>query len=75
MDVTESKGANAVSTTFELPGLKSEDISIDLQRDRLTVSGKSASSDSREGDGYTVLERRYGKFSRTLQLPFGTKVR
>lgn len=74
MDVIESKDANAVTATFELPGFKPEDVSIDLQQDRLTVSGESATSDSREGDGHAVRERRYGKFSRTLQLPFGTKV-
>ncbi|KAF8550096.1 small heat shock protein [Imleria badia] len=73
MDVNESKDANTVTATFELPGSTPEDVSIDLQQNRLTVSGESTVSNTHEGEGYVVRERRYGKFSRTLQLPFGTK--
>ena len=63
-----------MTATFELPGLKSEDVTIDFHHNRLTVSGESSASNSHEEDGYAVRERRYGKFSRTLQVPFGTKV-
>jgi HSP20 family protein len=74
LDVSESKDSNTVTVTFELPGLTSEGVSIDVQQNRLTVSGESAASDSEEKRSYVVRERRSGKFSRTLQLPFGTKV-
>ena len=74
MDVKESNESNVMTATFELPGLKSEDIAIDLQQNRLTVSGESTTSNAVEGDSYAVRERRSGKFSRTLQIPFGTKV-
>ena len=74
MDVNESNESNIMTATFELPGLKSEDIAIDLQQNRLTVSGESMTSNAVEGDSYAVRERRSGKFSRTLQIPFGTKV-
>ena len=37
MDVKND--SNAVTATFELPGLKPEDVAIDLQLNRLTVSG------------------------------------
>ena len=74
MDVKESKESNVVTATFELPGLKSEDIAVDLQQNRLTVSGESTTSNAVEGDSYAVRERRSGRFSRTLQIPFGTKV-
>ncbi|KAF8125090.1 small heat shock protein [Boletus edulis] len=73
LDLYESKDSNVVTVTFELPGLKSEDVTIDLHHNRLTVSGESATSNSHEEDGYAAHERHYGKFSRTLQLPFGTK--
>jgi len=63
-----------VTATFDLPGLKSEDVTIDVHHNRVTVSGESTTSNDREEDGYAVRERHYGKFSRTLQLPFGTKV-
>jgi len=73
MNVRESEDSNTVAATFDLPGFKPEDVAIDLQQDRLTVSGGSAASNAHEGNGYAVRERRYGKFSRSLQLPFGTR--
>ncbi|KAF8554245.1 HSP20-like chaperone [Imleria badia] len=58
----------------ELPGLTSEGVAIDVQQNRLTVSGESAAPDSSEEKrNYVVRERRSGKFSRTLQVLFGTK--
>ena len=74
LDLHESKDTNTVTATFELPGLTSERVAIDVHQNRLTVSGESARSDSQEERKYVVHERRSGKFSRTLQLPFGTKV-
>ena len=74
MDIHESKETNAVTATFELPGMKPENITIDVRENRLTVAGEARKSDSNEEGGYSVRERSYGKFSRTLQLPFATKV-
>jgi len=71
MDVHENAQSNQVEATFELPGLKKEDVSIDVHNNRLTVSGESKQSSERDEAGYAVRERRYGKFSRTLQLPAG----
>ncbi|EAU90954.1 small heat shock protein [Coprinopsis cinerea okayama7 len=73
MDLHEDKEKNLVTATFELPGLKKEDISIDVQNGRLTVSAESKSSSEHNENGYAVRERRFGKFSRTLQLPEGLK--
>ena len=63
-----------MTASFELPGLTSEGVAIDVHQNRLTVSGESIALDSEEERDYVVRERRSGKFSRTLQLPFGTKV-
>ena len=68
------KDTNNVNVTFELAGLKKEDVSIDVHSNVLTVSGEdNKSSESSEG-GYVIRERRYGKFSRSLSLPQGVKV-
>jgi HSP20 family protein len=75
MDLVESKDKNEVTATFELPGLKREDVRIDAQQNRLTVSGEVKTSDERQEGDFAVRERMYGSFSRTLQLPLGTKVR
>ncbi|GLB36872.1 putative small heat shock protein (HSP20) family protein [Lyophyllum shimeji] len=73
MDLHESAEKNTVTATFELPGLKKEDVNIDLHNGRLTVSGQAKISGEHEENGYAVRERRFGKFSRTLQLPQGVK--
>ena len=73
MNIHESKDANTVTATFELPGMKSDDITVNVHQNRLTVAG-ARNSHSHEEGGYAVRERSYGKFSRTLQLPFGTKI-
>jgi len=74
MDLHEDSDKKIVSATFELPGLKKEDVSIDVANNRLTISGESKISDKHKEAGYVVKERRYGKFSRTLNLPPGVKV-
>ena len=63
-----------MTATFELPGWTSESVAIDVHQNLLTVSGESASVDAQEERSYAVREHRSGKFTRTLQLPFGTKV-
>lgn len=74
MDLHEDVEKNAVTASFEFPGLKKEDVNIDFHNGRLTVSAESNTSSEKNEDGYAVRERRYGKFSRTLQLPQGIKV-
>lgn len=74
MDLHENSETNTVTATFELPGLKKEDVSIDVQNGRLSVTGESKIASDRDENGYAVRERRYGRFARTLQLPQGVKV-
>lgn len=73
MDVHEDAEKNLVTATFELPGLRKEDVNIDVHNNQLTVSGETKQDASREENGYAVRERRYGKFSRTIPLPQGVK--
>ena len=73
MDIHEDEKSNVVTATFELPGLKKEDVNIDVHNNVLTVSGESKLSSERDENGYAVRERRYGKFSRSVPLPQGIK--
>ncbi|KAJ3786561.1 HSP20-like chaperone [Lentinula aff. detonsa] len=73
MDLHEDKEKNLVTASFEFPGVKKEDVQIDVHNGRLTVSAETKLSEDREQDGYAVRERSFGKFSRTLQLPQGVK--
>ena len=75
MDLHESKEKNELTATFELPGIKKEDVSIDVHNNRLVVSGQSNTTNELEKDGYAVRERRFGKFERVLPFPIGIKVR
>jgi HSP20 family protein len=74
MDLHEDPEKNVVTATFELPGLKKEDVSLDVHNGRLTVSAESKVSNDHDENGYAVRERRFGKISRTLQMPTGLKV-
>jgi len=74
MDIKEVAD-NQLMATIELPGLKKENVNIDVHNDRLTISGETETSSETKHDngGYTVRERSYGKFTRALPLPRGTK--
>ena len=69
----EDNEKNIVTATFELPGLKKDDIAIDVHNGRLTVSGQTSAATEERKDGYVVRERRSGKFSRVLGLPNGVQ--
>jgi HSP20 family protein len=74
MDLHENAGTNTVTATFELPGIRKEDVQIETHPGRLRVSADSKISEEHDKDGYAIRERRYGSYSRTLQLPQGVKV-
>ena len=56
-----------------LPGLKPEDVSIDITGDTLTIKGESKTEQEIKREDYLYQERRYGAFSRTVILPGGLR--
>ena len=74
MDLHEDTDKNLVTASFELPGVPKDKINIQSDNGRLTVSAETSSDETKDENGYAVRERRYGKYSRTLQLPQGVKV-
>jgi HSP20 family protein len=52
-----------------LPGVKPEDINIDFQEGRLTITGERRLEKNEDGRRYHMLETQYGSFSRTFYLP------
>jgi len=64
---------NTMMASLELPGLKKEDVNIDLQNNCLTISGENKADANWNDNRYVVRERRFGKFSRTLRLAPGTQ--
>ena len=75
MDIHEDEKQNLITATFELPGLKKEDVNIDIHNNLLTISGETKVTTENDENGYVVRERRFGKFSRSVPLPQGVKVR
>ncbi|KAJ6479484.1 HSP20-like chaperone [Mycena vitilis] len=73
MDLHENAEKNTVTATFELPGVKKEDVQIETLPGHLRVSAESKFSGEQNKDGYVTRERRFGKYSRTLQVPQGVK--
>lgn len=55
--------------TAELPGINKEDISINIEDGRITVSGKKEEKKEEKGSDYYLKETRYGSFSRSFRLP------
>jgi HSP20 family protein len=55
----------------ELPGLKKDDVHVDMTDDALTIRGERRSEQEEERDGYFRSEREYGQFYRTIPLPDG----
>lgn len=74
LDIYHDDKSNAVTATFDIPGMQKEDVSIDVHNNLLTVSGETKQSMDRNEEGYSLRERRYGRFSRSLSLPPGVKV-
>lgn len=56
--------------TAEMPGLEEKDFEVMVAGDVLTIKGeKKAEHEQKNGNGQ-YMERRYGAFSRSVQLPF-----
>lgn len=57
----------------DLPGLKRDDVKIELTNDLLTISGERKEEKKEEREGYYRSERSYGSFFRQIPLPEGAK--
>lgn len=54
----------------DLPGLKKEDIKVELEDDHvLQISGELSHEDEKNGDKWHTVERSHGKFLRKFKLP------
>lgn len=62
---------NEVIVKSELPGMKKEDINVELLGNTLCISGEKKSEEKVDQKGFFRLERSYGSFRRALTMPEG----
>ncbi|MFN0073693.1 MAG: Hsp20/alpha crystallin family protein [Chloroflexota bacterium] len=67
MDVADKD--DHVEVTAEIPGLKSDDIHIDVQGNLLRIRGDKTQESEREEDNWVIKERESTSFSRSVTLP------
>lgn len=53
----------------ELPGVKKEDLDIDIEKNRLTISAKKEEEHKEDTKAFRKSEFKYGEFSRTVYFP------
>lgn len=68
VNVEETK--DEIMLTAELPGMRQEDVEIELENNVLTLSGtKQEEREERDDRRYHLWERRWGNFQRSFTLP------
>jgi HSP20 family protein len=69
VDVAESEKQFEID--IQIPGMKKEDINVNLENGILTISGERTFKNEEKDKKYHRVETRYGSFTRSLQLPDG----
>jgi len=67
VDITRCNGDLVV--TAELPGLKKEEVKVEMTEDALVIEGERKREHKTDHEGYHRVERSYGKFYRSIPLP------
>ena len=53
----------------ELPGMKKEDLELNISDNLLTIKGEKKKEEEVKEKGYYYSERSYGSFTRTVEIP------
>ena len=67
LDVSETK--NDFVVKVELPGMDQKDIDVSLSDGHLTIKGEKKKEKEEKEENYHFIERSYGTFTRSVQLP------
>ncbi len=67
--VNTREGEFAYHIDVDLPGVKKEDINIDINDNKLTISGERNSKEEIKEEDYYKVETSFGKFHRMFSLP------
>jgi len=72
MDVAETD--KEIEISAELPGLEEKDVQINVADGILTIRGEKKAEKEQKDKNYRLVERNYGSFERSMQLPDGVDV-
>jgi HSP20 family protein len=67
VDVYEDE--HKVTLKIEVPGIEEKDIDVRIENNTLTVHGERKIEKEEKEENYRRVERRYGSFTRTFNLP------
>ncbi len=67
VDVSETE--NAIDVQVDLPGMKAEEIDIQVHNNQLTIKGERQEEKEEKGRTFHRIERRSGTFARVITLP------
>jgi HSP20 family protein len=73
VDVERDNGNIVVRA--DVPGIKPEEVKIEVEDDILTVSGEHEERTEEKDKHFLRRERRYGSFSRSMALPPGVEAK
>ena len=68
LDIRETE--DRFEVTADLPGMSSDDVEVTFEDGTLTLRGEREFSRDQDEGQYHRIERVYGSFSRTIELPF-----
>jgi len=72
LELTQKDG-NYIAT-LELPGLKKEEVKVEVAEGALTITGERKLEKEEKEEGYFRSERSYGSFYRSIPLPKEAKI-
>ena len=64
---------NALLVKVDVPGMKKENITLEVTEDHLIVRGERKHEEEEKTEGFFRTERTYGSFYRAVPLPEGVK--
>jgi HSP20 family protein len=65
---------NRLVTKIDLPGMKKEDVKVEVTEGHLAISGERKSESEEKKEHFYRCEREYGSFYRAVPLPDGVKL-
>ena len=60
-----------IELTAELPGMEEKDVQLNVVDNHLTIRGEKKNQREEKEKDYHLVERHYGSFTRTVELPPG----